>query len=254
MKELCTLANFAIAQAQELGVSSSIHLDDFIFHFVVNHPCFSSKEEAVHYYFHDGRKSALLLSDILNDLGPHFQTSCNLLEFASGYGCVTRHLPLVMPYINFTACDIHEEAIQFISKELGQKAIISQSDPKNFKPSSKYDVIFSLSFFSHMPRTTWGQWILAHYEQLNSKGALIFTTHGLVSKEKEHLDFIMPEDGFWFEPISEQMDLNTAEYGTAIVTKEFVEQEVLTQAGCSIHKYSPGFWWGHQDLYVVIKP
>jgi len=251
MKELSILAKQALFHGQQLGVSDNIHLDDFIFQFLINNPSFNTHEDAVKYYFNDGRKSARHLLAVLNSMGPRFHGSISMLEFASGYGCVTRHLSLVMPYINFTACDIHIEAVKFISEKLGQTSIISHQDPANFALSQKYDVIFSLSFFSHMPRKTWGRWISAHFQHLNPGGALIFTTHGLLSKK--HLgNPEIPSDGFWFKPQSEQFDLDNSEYGLTLVTREFVEQEIYTQIKRPITRYEQGFWWEHQDLYIVL--
>ena len=114
------------------------------------------------YYFEDGRKSAELLKDIIEtDTAVAPGVKFDLLEFASGYGCVTRHLPLVMPLAQITACDIHEEAISFITEEIGQKAVPSCSDPKELELNSKFDIVFALSFFSHMPKATWEDWLVA---------------------------------------------------------------------------------------------
>jgi len=252
MKELNSLARQADVCAGQLKVSNRIHLDDYILMFLLNHPSFNSPVDAIHYYFNDGRKSADKLAALINNLGERFHHNVSLLEFASGYGCVSRHLPVLMPKIDFTACDIHQQAVQFISEQLRQKALISHKNPEQFYLGQQYDIIFSLSFFSHMPRTTWGKWIRAHYKHLKAGGALIFTTHGLYSKK--HLgDPQIPLDGFWFKPESEQLDLNTSEYGSTLVTREFVEKEVYKQINRLIHIYKPGFWWEHQDLYVVTK-
>jgi SAM-dependent methyltransferase len=87
---------------------------------------------------------------------------------------------------------------------------------------------------------------------LKPGGYLIFTTHGLASR-KEFNNPEIPADGFWFLQGSEQDDLNEAEYGSTIVTPEFVTQEVHTHTGESILEYTYAFWWEHQDLWIVEK-
>lgn len=253
MKDLCVLAKKAAFHAEALGVPDNIHLDDFIFQFLINNRSFRTYEDAVDYYFNDGRKSSILFSIVLKELGRPLDSSLSVLEFASGYGCVTRHLPIIMPHINFTACDIHEKAVQFISERLGRPAVLSHTDPSHFSLPQKYDVIFSLSFFSHMPRSSWGKWIKAHYDLLEPNGALIFTTQGVLSAKHIGDNIVIPEDGFWFKAQSEQLDLDVADYGLTLVTKEFVEKEVFKQIGRPIELYKEGFWWEHQDLYIVRK-
>ena len=244
-------AQIAKTIANDLGVHPDIHPDDFIFQFLIDNPCFSKPEEAIHYYFNDGRKSTNILAALVKELG--LPDSFSLLEFASGYGCVSRHFPVVMPCAKVTTCDIHVGAVDFMSATLGMNAVISNSVPENIDLPENYDVIFSLSFFSHMPRQTWGRWLVAHFSQLKPGGALIFTTQGLESRKYFGFPEI-PLDGFWYRAESEQYDLDTAEYGSTIVTRAFVENEVRQQIRRPIHLYRQGFWWKHQDLYVVRKP
>jgi len=64
----------------------------------------------------------------------------------------------------------------------------------------------------------------------------------------------IPATGFWFRPNSEQKDLDVADYGQAIVTSDYVKREVQRSVGRSLERHSEGFWWEHQDLYVLRKP
>jgi hypothetical protein len=130
--------------------------------------------------------------------------------------------------------------------------MMSAHAPEDLALQGKFDVVFALSFFSHMPKTTFGRWIKALFAQLRAQGYLIFTTHGLASR-KEFGNPEIPSDGFLFFEKSEQGDLSTAEYGTAIVTPDFVTSEVLAQTGRPIHDYRHAFWWDHQDLWIVEK-
>ena len=80
----------------------------------------------------------------------------------------------------------------------------------------------------------------------------MFTTHGLKSCDALGITPIeIPADGFWFSAQSEQQDLDTAEYGSALCTPEFVINEVERLAGASIVLYRHAHWWDHQDLFVV---
>lgn len=251
MKELNSITDSVMRYAQETGVSPKIHLDDFIFQFLLNNPCFSSVDSAVRYYFHDGANSSSKLMDLIMEMG-FDKNSFTLLEFASGYGCVTRHLVNVISSTRLVSCDIHKNAVDFIKNFFGNDVLLSVSNPSNFIENAKHDVVFALSFFSHMPITTWGLWLRALFQSVKPGGVLIFTTQGYLSR-KHFGDPIIPDSGFWFKPDSEQKDIDVNEYGQTIVTRQFVSGCVNQMLNREIYIFREAFWWGHQDLYVIRK-
>lgn len=232
------------------NVNPEIHPEDFIFKFLYDNPSFRSKEEAIEYYFNDGAKSAQQLGTILTDICKYNDNNIDLLEFASGFGCVTRHIKKTIPFCNSTACDIHEKAIGFIENKLGAKAVLSKSDPRQFRLKQKYDVVFALSFFSHMPKRTFTLWLNSLAGCLKPGGHLIFTTHGFLSlKYFGEIEF--DDEGFYFNADSEQKDLDVTEYGMTVTKPKFVIDRILGDAALSLKFFQEGYWWGHQDLYVA---
>jgi len=237
--------------AQKWRVKPEIHPDDFIFHFVYSHPSFSTKDAAIGYYFNDGQNSAQQLSKLLLEVCNYdSQQKINILEFASGYGCVTRHLSNVLPFANVTACDIHLEAINFIREKLRAEAILSKSVPEQLDLDGKFDVVFALSFFSHMPKTTFTRWLRKLTSLVKPGGHVIFTTHGLESVSNlGNVQF--DQEGFWFQPSSEQKDLKTAEYGLACTRPEFVFSQLFSEPQTRAVYFQEGYWWKHQDVYIL---
>ena len=190
--------------AARFGVRPDVHPADMIFRFVATHSGFPDSYQAIQYYFADGKKSADRLRGLVQQWLPDRQQA-RLLEFASGYGCVTRHLLAQgLPGWEFTCADIHDEAVLFLQK-LGARALPSASQPEGLR-LQPFDVVFALSFFSHMPDATFGRWIKSLYEAVLPQGLLIFTTHGYQSLP--HLgDPAFNRQGYWFRPDSEQLDL-----------------------------------------------
>ncbi len=177
-----------------------------------------------------------------------------MLEFASGYGCVTRHLRDALPKAKITACDIHDQALAFISGEMGVPVVPSCHDPKLFQLDRQFDIVFALSFFSHMPDATFGEWLEALFRHVRVGGSLIFTTHGNVSVRLLYGDTIkLSPEGYWFSPSSEQHDLKTSDYGTAITTPEYVTRQIFRRLPGNLAYFSQGSWWGHQDTYIVAR-
>jgi SAM-dependent methyltransferase len=240
--------------AGETSVISDIHADDLIFEFLVENPVFPAIDDAIRYYFHDGANSAKKLNNLLFtelDLKRRWDTS--ILEFASGYGCATRHLIKELAPCNIVSCDIHAAACSFIDSAIGVKTILSATKPEDLEiDNSSFDVVFALSFFSHMPDRTWGRWLKSLFEKVKPGGYLIFTTHGMVSSQ--HLGSpIIPDSGIWFTASSEQKDLDVADYGNTIVTSDYVKKTVNNVLHEEILLMVEAGWWGHQDLYVVKK-
>jgi hypothetical protein len=236
----------AESYAQELQVVSNIHPDDFIFRFVYDNPSFRTKKDAFQFYFQDGNRSAKKIYDILFSY-LELKHDISFLEFASGYGCLTRHLVNKLDKAKLVSCDIHEDAVRFISEKIKVKALISTQIPEELCVGS-YDVVFALSFFSHMPKTSWSRWFSALLKQTREAGYLIFTAHGELSNH--HLHGTFDSDGFYFQPDSEQMDIDPTVYGTTATTFKFVSN-VIAANNCRLKMYAEGYWWGHQDLYII---
>jgi SAM-dependent methyltransferase len=234
--------------AERFGVSAAIHPDDHIFNFVFNQPGFT-REAAIEDYFSDGARSA---KQFLSLVSQHLKPSTRaptVLEFASGYGMVTRHLALDRS-IELHSCDIHPQAIQFLECEIGVRAIQSSSCPEMLRLPMQFDVVFALSFFSHMPITTWARWLVQLIEATRIGGITTFTTQRMVSR-KYFGEPEIPELGFWFKAESEQFDLSIEEYGQTIVTPAFVKKNVASMPFAELVEVRDGYWWEHQDLYVL---
>src|SRR5262249_12403419 len=148
------MLNLNQAAAKRHGVESMVHPQDFIYWFCATHPSWTI-EQGIEYYFWDGGRSARHLAEGFSGLGLCATPPVNLLEFASGYGCVSRHLKKT-PQLELFSCDIHPAATNFISDRLGVRSALSNSVPEHFCPAEKFDVVFALSFFSHMPRSSFG--------------------------------------------------------------------------------------------------
>jgi hypothetical protein len=149
------------------------------------------------------------------------------------------------------SCDIHPDAVAFLGRELGVTSLLSTHVPEEFTATREYDVVFALSFFSHLPRATWGRWLKALFGSLSAPGHLVFTTHGTRQCEALGIPAAGLTDGFWYSPQSEQASLDTSEYGSTITLPEFVIGEIYRQTGAPIVRYEHAGWWETQDVWIV---
>lgn len=240
--------NQRIAQefASQFGIDGTINNDDFIYWFEHANAPNDNKGQASIAYMQGGRATAHIVRDIVNYYGG-LKKDATLLDFAAGYGRVSRFFKEPMPDVHVSASDIHQEAIDFL-RSINVDAFQSALVPEDFKAPHKFDIIFALSFFTHMPKRTWTRWLQALSRTLEPNGLLIFTTHGSVSWPligRPQLD----DEGFWFEARSEQKDLDAEEYGNTITTADYVSKHVR-MLGLHLEGYrSAGI--GHQDVYVI---
>lgn len=245
----------AASYAARFRVPPEIHRGDFIYeHLLRTHRPLTeeqNRELVLDFYFADGDRSARRLDELVRRFHPHAGArQLALLEFASGYGCVSRHLRRMADRYDLLACDIHPQAIEFLEQRLDVRALLSRSDPAAFKPERQFDVVFALSFFSHIPDRNWGRWVAALFACLADNGLLIFTAHGRIAHEDVNRPALDPS-GHWFLALSEQKDLPVDEYGTMIVTPAYAVERIEACPYAALLFFEEGFWWGKQDTYVI---
>ena len=238
-------------------ISGEIDPDDYIFWYILENSPGKTEAEVVIEYLSSGSASVLLLRQLLEEYRVRIildgkglrPEQVSILEFAAGYGRVTRHFPSVFPGPKVMACDIHHEAVDFI-RHIGFDACQSAHQPSAFRLERTFDVIFAFSFFTHMPRSTWTAWLQALSDHLSDDGIMIFTTHGEVSQALM-LAPPLEDDGFFFHTSSEQKDLEAAEYGNTITAFDFVNTQ-LKRTGLRLVQFKQS-GAGHHDVFVVHK-
>jgi 2-polyprenyl-3-methyl-5-hydroxy-6-metoxy-1,4-benzoquinol methylase len=223
------------------------HPNDYLFKFSMN---LEGLESSIYSYIRGGKHIAEEVKKICSEYFNDKEKPYDLLDFASGYGRVTRGLD--KQFFNVTASDIHAEAMEYISKNIGVSTFLSTTNPDNFATDMSFDIVFAFSFFSHMPKITFGKWITALYKLIRPGGLLVFTTHGRINKANCS---IRVKNGYGFAPASEQEDLNTSDYGVTISELSYVVKVLESQIGQSPVLFQEGatISGGYQDLYVVRK-
>lgn len=239
--------------ADRYSVSSELHEHDHIFGHLVAR--LSSNDdmkmfEALKHYFENGAANAQQVRDCMTQLG--LAKSARVLEFASGYGRVTRHLR----DLNFVACDIHPEAVDFCKGTLGVEAIPSAAAPEDWKPSEKFDFIFAISLWSHLPDGLFQRWLSSCCAVLKPGGYLMFSSHGA------HAAMIVPEladlvkDGqeYGYLDGSDQKDLDPSIYGSTVALPSYVIRAIYGATNARVVSFKPAGWWGLQDEWIIQVP
>lgn len=250
------LREAAAQEAAKFDVSPALHPDDHLLGYMLsvdpNHAL------VVRGYILSGSASAQQIASLVDDLGLG-ERSFRLMEFACGYGRVTRHLTSMLPKARYFAADIHPEACAFVSEEMGVVARLSSAEPETCDVGDGYDLVFATSFFSHIPDASFGRWLRVLYDSLAPGGYLMFTTHGeaVIDSAPEFWNgLLVGGRGYGYHPFSDQADLPVEEYGTALTLPDYVSAQIRAYLpGARLMSFTSGAGTPSlEDEWVVAKP
>ena len=235
------------------GAGFNAYLDnrDEMYQYFINTGGGRSKIENQERYFSSGEIAFVTLQDILADQGVTLSDVTSLLEFASGYGRITRFLVTMVNPNKITVSDIDYSAIEINAKMFGTQPLVSAEHPADFVCNRTFEVIFVASLFSHLNFGLWHLWLERLYKLLEPGGLLIFSTHGIDHDLPENsIDFLV-EDGFWFRTSNETIGrLDVEVYGTTWVTETWVRKIVRDYGIGKVYSYYQKKLW-RQDIYVI---
>ena len=229
------------------GVNFDVHVDDEMLHFFLYTQRYPF-DQAVAAYLDSGRQIWKTVRQILSWRFGSPRACGRFLDFASGYGRLTRHIVAELPRESVWVSDIYAEGVAFQERTFGVKGIVSASDPQDLRCETSFDCILVSSLFTHLPAARFSGWLRRLGAALTPGGVLLFSVHDL-SLWREGPP---PASGIAFSPQSESGSLSTEEYGTAWVSEEYVRSAVKAALGdCAVHRIPRGLA-NIQDIYVVI--
>jgi SAM-dependent methyltransferase len=199
------------------------------------------RDRAVTNYFQNGIEQFRLVRHIASWRGPMRR----MLDFASGYGRLTRFLVHEQLAEEVTVSDILEGGMEFQREQFRVRTVLSATVPENFVAPEQYDLIFVASLFTHLPPATFTRWLRRLTELLTPAGLLIFTVHD---------ESISPEPfegGLKFESRSESRVLDVDDYGSTWVTEAYVREQVAAVDSGFACVRMPRALAEWQDVYVV---
>ncbi|HEY7216039.1 MAG TPA: class I SAM-dependent methyltransferase [Thermoanaerobaculia bacterium] len=207
------------------------------------------RDRALAVYFDSGRRIWETMATVLRWRFGELRPDLQLLDFASGYGRVTRFAAVDLPPERIWVADVYEGGVRFQNRAFGVHGLVSHADPDRFKCGETFDTVAVSSLFTHLPEASFRAWIRRLFGLLRPGGVLAFSVHDevLLPPGRE-----LPPSGILFERVSESGSLPTEQYGTSWVNEAFVRR-VLAEAapGASLHRVPRGLL-SFQDLYVAV--
>lgn len=141
-------------------------------------------EKALNHYLYEGRVDAEFVRDVIAEVQGaaiyegRLASPMTILDFASGYGRVARHMKNVVPNGKVIAIDIDETAMYFNTAHLGLQAAVLDADPARVSPFFEFDVVLALAFLSMQPPSRLGMWLDAIAGFTKPGGIVVMTMPG----------------------------------------------------------------------------
>ncbi len=223
----------------------SIHAADEMHHHLVD-ILEGDEDRALGEYFDVGLKISEITDQIVRWRFGGF-SSIKMLDFASGYGRVTRHYVEKMDRSNLTISDIMPHAVKFQEEAFGVRGIVSTPDPDNLELPEQYDLVQAISLFSHLPRDIFERWLVKLWHCVKPGGVFIFSVHNTSLLADDSID------DFFFSPASENKEISSDIYGSAYASPRFIDS--LFEKNFTEYSYVhiPRGLCGFQDMFVLVK-
>jgi SAM-dependent methyltransferase len=208
------------------------------------------RERALYHYFRSGASIADSLGQVLRWRFGEPGRIGKLLDFASGYGRVTRFLVREIPPQRVWVADVYADGVRFQEERFGVHGIVSTLRPEDLSCRERFDAVLVTSLFTHLPEERFVAWLRVLLGLLAPGGMLAFSAH---SAEVLPAGAEMPAAGFRFEETSESGSLAKSDYGSTWVTEGFVRSALERAAGpgVSLHRVERALC-NFQDLYLAI--
>lgn len=180
-----------------------------------------------------------------------FERLSSVLDFASGYGRLTRALSQKVPRDRIWISDIYAEAVAWQARTFGVHAFPSAAAPDLVKHERTHDVVWVGSMFSHLPEELFHTWLAKLWSFVSPCGVLCFSVHDeTLLPAGEAMD----EGGIRYFRFSESGSLDHDIYGMSYVTEAFVGEAISRLPGAPRWKRFFKGLYENQDLYVVAGP
>jgi SAM-dependent methyltransferase len=251
------LDDFLRAQSIE-DLDVTVSKNDLMFKYIEREK--QSRAESFLWYLESGLQMQRIVEAIAARKAGDITAVGTVLDFACGYGRLTRFLAGAMDPSLVWASDIKADAVRFVTKQFGVRGFVSTEEPLALPSDQPFDIIFVASLFSHLPDATFGTWLQRLVDALEPGGLVAFSVHDveLVGKSRStSTDAPVNEFTRMSEEVSLQSEndpLSVDSYGTSVVNESYVNR-IVRGLAIENHEYwrYPRAIHGIQDLYIVSR-
>jgi SAM-dependent methyltransferase len=126
-----------------------------------------------------GRDTAQVLASALGSVGTSLAAMPAMLDFGCGSGRVLPHIAALAPGARCFGCDVDPGAIAWAERHRPELSwAVSGSEPPLDYPDERFDLIYSISVFSHLDEALQDRWLAELRRILVPGGVALLSVHG----------------------------------------------------------------------------
>jgi len=183
------------------------------------------------------------------------------LDFACGYGRVTRHLRSSFPGVRLTVCDLDPGGVNFCREEFRARGMVSTERFDGLDLGENHDLIMVGSLFTHLPADLFQVLLTLLGSALSPGGVLVITTHG--PSCLDHAAIYGPHVTDMEKSLRSDLDASghayvpypgRESYGVAFTTETGIARFIHgADVGLKLRGRWVRGWDEHQDVYALIR-
>jgi SAM-dependent methyltransferase len=197
----------------------------------------------------------------------------SILDFASGYGRVLRHLVARFPGVELTASELESDAVAFCQSTFGVNGFVSAKNLKELSIGRTFDLIWCGSLITHLDQDGAVDLLDFFQRHTNPGGLAVFSSHGrfvldqLVSQWKEviatgsdaHPYGLYREDVDKIVSPLEKSGYGYANYwgqdryGISICSLDWIQRTLNNLGQSRLVYFCERGWDAHHDVSGVLK-
>jgi SAM-dependent methyltransferase len=141
-----------------------------------NHILRRTSSHTIRHYYESGLTTFMPIATSAIAHGVDLDQPVNVLDFACGAGRQLLHLVRLFPHVQAFACDIRADAIAYLQRAYpSAKVYANRFDPPLNYPDATFDLIYSVSVFSHLSAQDARLW-LGELRRIAKPGAVLCLT------------------------------------------------------------------------------
>jgi len=242
-----------------------------------NHILRRTSSHTIRHYYESGLTSFLPIATAAIADGVNLDESVSVLDFACGAGRQLLHLTRLYPNVKAHACDIRADAIKYLRGAYPTAEVYANKfDPPLKYPDAIFDLIYSVSVFSHISVQDAQLW-LAELRRVAKPGATLCLTfnsytsleryhesgkHSELSAEKlKEMEFFFDaeDEAGYARRMAREVALGFGHPGMLRPTGDIFysaekARSLMEAAGFELKKILPGVIDRMQDLAVLRRP
>ena len=230
---------------------------------------------SVRHYYESGLTTLLPIITVAMREGLDVDQPVRILDFGCGVGRQLLHLDRLYPAAEIHGCDVNHRSVAYVAKTFPRvKAVVNSFDPPLPYAAASFDLIYSVSTFSHFAEPDARLWLAELKRVAKPGGLLCLTFNGVTSLQRAHEKGMrqgysgeqLLAEGRWFDADAEAFAAiksaeAASEFGSSLIGVPRLYWEMhyapavfagLAEAeGFSVVATLPGIIDRYQDLLVL---